>query len=51
MVLPAEFGSWRGAYGRLWNWAIDDTWDRVFTALPAPGMTGQPLGRATRGRC
>jgi transposase len=30
MDLPAEFGSWKGAYSRLRNWAIDGTWQRVF---------------------
>ncbi|MFD3480510.1 IS5 family transposase [Streptomyces sp. NPDC058695] len=33
--LPAEYGSWKGAYTRLRNWAIDGTWKRVFTALLA----------------
>ncbi|WP_408645820.1 IS5 family transposase [Streptomyces odonnellii] len=31
--LPAEYGSWKGVYTRLRNWAIDGTWERVFTAL------------------
>ncbi len=30
--LPAEYGSWQGAYTRLQNWAIDDTWEKLFTA-------------------
>ncbi|MGA5499365.1 IS5 family transposase [Streptomyces cinereoruber] len=33
MDLPAEFGSWKGAYSRLRNWAIDGTWERVFITL------------------
>ncbi|MFB7043438.1 transposase, partial [Streptomyces sp. NPDC056294] len=33
--LPAEFGSWKGVYTRLRNWALDGTWQRVFTALLA----------------
>ncbi|MGW7587658.1 IS5 family transposase [Streptomyces rubiginosohelvolus] len=33
--LPTEFGSWKGAYSRLRNWAIDGTWQRVFNALLA----------------
>lgn len=33
--LPAEYGSWKGVYTRLRNWAIDGTWERVFTALLA----------------
>lgn len=35
MDLPAEFGSWKGAYSRLRNWAIDGTWAKVFNALLA----------------
>lgn len=34
-ALPSEFGSWKGAYNRLRKWAIDGTWERVFTALLA----------------
>jgi transposase len=33
--LPVEYGSWKGVYTRLRNWAIDGTWERVFTALLA----------------
>ncbi|MFF3264618.1 IS5 family transposase [Streptomyces sp. NPDC002932] len=33
--LPAEYGSWKGVYTRLRNWAIDGTWERVCTALLA----------------
>lgn len=33
--LPAEYGSWKGVYTRLRNWAIDGTWERVFTSLLA----------------
>ncbi len=35
MDLPADFGSWKGAYSRLRNWAIDGTWERLFTTLLA----------------
>ncbi|MFJ1753383.1 IS5 family transposase [Kitasatospora sp. NPDC088134] len=31
--LPAEYGSWQGVCTRLRNWAIDGTWQRIFTAL------------------
>jgi transposase len=31
--LPPEYGSWKGVYTRLCNWAIDGTWQKVFTAL------------------
>ncbi|MFF3735359.1 transposase [Streptomyces sp. NPDC002476] len=30
---PAEYGSRKGVSTRLRNWAIDGTWERVFTAL------------------
>ncbi|MGW4897375.1 transposase [Kitasatospora sp. NPDC004240] len=33
--LPAEYGSWKGAYTRLRNWVIDGTWEKVFTVLLA----------------
>ncbi|MFS0691242.1 transposase [Streptomyces nitrosporeus] len=33
VYLPAEYGPWKGVYTRLRNWAIDGTWERVFTAL------------------
>lgn len=35
MYLPPECGSWTGVYTRLRNWAIDRTWQKVFTALVA----------------
>ncbi|MEU3408576.1 IS5 family transposase [Streptomyces sp. NPDC006670] len=33
--LPEKYGNWRGAYNRLRMWAVDGTWERVFTALVA----------------
>ncbi|WP_406361520.1 IS5 family transposase [Streptomyces sp. NBC_01579] len=33
--LPEKYGNWRGVYNRLRMWAIDGTWERVFTALIA----------------
>lgn len=33
--LPEQYGSWKGAYTRLRNWAIDGSWERVFTGLLA----------------
>ncbi len=33
--LPAELGSCKGAYTRLRRWAIDGTWQRLFTAVQA----------------
>lgn len=35
MDLPEHFGSWKGAHNRLWKWAADGTWEKVFTALLA----------------
>lgn len=31
--LPERYGNWRGVYNRLRIWALDGTWERVFTAL------------------
>jgi transposase len=33
--LPENHGNWRGVYNRLRMWAVDGTWERVFTALVA----------------
>ncbi|MGW6536082.1 IS5 family transposase [Streptomyces sp. NPDC055051] len=33
--LPSRFGSWKGVYTRLRNWALDGTWHRLLTALIA----------------
>ncbi|KPI22842.1 putative transposase IS4/IS5 family [Actinobacteria bacterium OV320] len=33
--MPGEYGSWKGIYTRLRNWAIDGTWEKVFSALLA----------------
>lgn len=33
--LPEKYGNWRGVYNRLRRWAIDGTWERVFTTLMA----------------
>ncbi|MDV9197169.1 transposase [Streptomyces sp. Wh19] len=43
MDLPAEFGSWKGAYSRLRNWALDGTRERVFTALLAQADANEDL--------
>jgi len=43
--LPAEYGSWKGVYTRLRNWAIDGTWERVFTALLAQADAEDDLDR------
>ncbi|MFE4970390.1 IS5 family transposase [Streptomyces sp. NPDC056660] len=41
--LPERYGSWKGAYNRLRNWAIDGTWERVFTALLAQADAEEDL--------
>ncbi|MFJ6068569.1 IS5 family transposase [Streptomyces tendae] len=33
--LSEKYGNWRGVYNRLRMWAVDGTWERVFTALVA----------------
>nr|WP_159061804.1 IS5 family transposase [Streptomyces corchorusii] len=33
--LLEKYGNWRGVYNRLRMWAVDGTWERVFTALVA----------------
>ncbi|WP_408058550.1 IS5 family transposase [Streptomyces niveus] len=33
--LPEKYGNWRGVYNRLRMWAINGTWERVFTTLMA----------------
>ncbi|MFC8290596.1 IS5 family transposase [Streptomyces sp. NPDC057242] len=33
--LPERFGSWKGVHNRLRKWAVDGTWEKVFTALLA----------------
>ncbi|MBT1098106.1 transposase [Streptomyces sp. Tu102] len=31
MHLPKRYGNWRGIYNRLRMWAVDGTWERMFT--------------------
>jgi transposase len=33
--LSEKYGNWRGVYNRLRMWAVDGTWERVFTTLIA----------------
>ncbi|MFF2901999.1 hypothetical protein [Streptomyces sp. NPDC057966] len=41
--LPEKDGNWRGVCNRLRIWALDSTWERVFTALLAQaGAEGDP---------
>ncbi|WP_435896943.1 IS5 family transposase [Streptomyces niveus] len=35
VYLPEKYGNWRGVYNRPRMWAIDGTWERVFTTLMA----------------
>ncbi|MEU0144236.1 IS5 family transposase [Streptomyces albidoflavus] len=44
--LPERYGNWRGVYNRLRMWAVDGTWERVFTALVAQADADGDLGRA-----
>lgn len=44
--LPEKYGNWRGVYNRLRMWAIDGTWERVFTALSAQADAEEDLGWA-----
>ncbi|MGW6901387.1 transposase [Streptomyces sp. NPDC054919] len=33
--LPERYGNWRGVYNRLRMWAVDGTWEHVFTGIMA----------------
>ncbi|MFF2309432.1 IS5 family transposase [Streptomyces albidoflavus] len=44
--LPEKYGNWLGVYDRLRMWAVDGTWERVFTALVAQADADEDLGRA-----
>ncbi|MFC8878812.1 IS5 family transposase [Streptomyces ardesiacus] len=44
--LPEKYGNWRGVYNRLRMWAVDGTWERVFTALVAQADADEDLGWA-----
>ncbi|MGW6268767.1 IS5 family transposase [Streptomyces sp. NPDC055060] len=44
--LPERYGNWRGVYNRLRMWAIDGTWERVFTALMAQADAEEDLNWA-----
>ncbi|UTP28278.1 transposase [Streptomyces rapamycinicus] len=47
--LPEKYGNWRGVYNRLRMWAVDGTWERVFTALMAQADTDEDLLKGFRG--
>ncbi|MCX5174317.1 IS5 family transposase [Streptomyces virginiae] len=44
--LPEKYGNWRGVYNRLRMWAMDGTWERVFTALMAQADADEDLNWA-----
>lgn len=44
--LPERYGNWRGVYNRLRMWAVDGTWERVFTALMAQAHADEDLNWA-----
>lgn len=44
--LPERYGNWRGVYNRLRMWALDGTWERVFTALVAQADADENLSWA-----
>ncbi|WP_443067494.1 IS5 family transposase [Streptomyces sp. NBC_01426] len=44
--LPAKYGNWRGVYNLLRMWAVDGTWERVFTALMAQADADEELNWA-----
>ena len=41
--LPEKYGNWRGVYNRVRMWAVDGTWERVFTALVAQADADEDL--------
>nr|WP_244291532.1 IS5 family transposase [Streptomyces subrutilus] len=41
--LPERYGNWRGVYNRLRMWAVDGTWERVFTTLVAQADADEDL--------
>ncbi|WP_446696931.1 IS5 family transposase [Streptomyces thermocoprophilus] len=44
--LPEKYGNWRGVYNRLRMWAVDGTWERVFTTLVAQADADEDLNWA-----
>lgn len=46
MHLPERYGNWRGVYNRLRMWAVDGTWERVFTVLMAQADADEDLNWA-----
>ncbi|MFF5390393.1 IS5 family transposase [Streptomyces sp. NPDC013012] len=48
--LPERFGSWKGVHNLLRKWAVDGTWEKVFTALLAQADAEGDLDWGRRGR-
>ncbi|MFI2025842.1 IS5 family transposase [Streptomyces olivaceoviridis] len=44
--LPERYGNWPGVYNRLRMWALNGTWERVFTALVAQADADEDLSRS-----
>ncbi|MFD0043203.1 transposase [Streptomyces anulatus] len=44
--LPEKYGNWRGVYNRLRMWAVDGTWERVFTARVAQADANEDVSWA-----
>jgi transposase len=44
--LPEKYGNRRGVYNWLRMWAVDGTWERVFTALATQADADEDLNRA-----
>ncbi|GAB1340411.1 hypothetical protein ACE1SV_70010 [Streptomyces sp. E-15] len=44
--MPERYGNGRGVCNRLRMWAVDDTWERVFTAPVAQADADDTPGRA-----
>ncbi|GDY68643.1 hypothetical protein SAV14893_080360 [Streptomyces avermitilis] len=44
--LHGKYGNWRGVYKRLRMWAVDGTWEGVFTALMAQAAADKDLDLA-----
>lgn len=43
---PERYGNWRGIYNRLRMWAVDGTWERVFTTFIAQADAEEDLNWA-----
>lgn len=48
VYLPERYGNWRGVCDRLRMWAVDGTWERVFTALVAQADAEEDAAEPSR---